>query len=83
MLGLPNQTISDLKESLEKIINLNPIPNHISVYSLIIEEGTEIENKISKGELKLPKEADERNQYKYTKYNDFLQVISISFYSFF
>ena len=67
MLGLPNQTISDLKESLEKIINLNPIPNHISVYSLIIEEGTEIENKISKGELKLPKEADERNQYKYTK----------------
>lgn len=67
MLGLPTQTISDLKESLEKIINLKPAPKHVSVYSLIIEEGTEIENKISEGELQLPEEADERNQYKYTK----------------
>ena len=67
MLGLPTQTISDLKESLEKIINLKPAPKHVSVYSLIIEEGTEIEKKISKGELQLPEEAEERNQYKYTK----------------
>ena len=67
MLGLPTQTISDLKESLEKIVNLKPAPKHVSVYSLIIEEGTEIENKISEGELQLPEEADERNQYKYTK----------------
>ena len=67
MLGLPTQTISDLKESLEKIIDLKPSPKHVSVYSLIVEEGTQIEKKISKGELKLPEEADERNQYKYTK----------------
>lgn len=67
MLGLPTQTISDLKESLENIINLNPSPKHVSVYSLIVEEGTEIENKISEGELQLPEEAEERNQYKYTK----------------
>ena len=33
MLGLPNQRIKDLKESLEKIIELQP--EHISVYSLI------------------------------------------------
>lgn len=72
MLGLPNQTISDLKESLEKIINLNPSPKHVSVYSLIVEEGTQIEKKISKGELKLPEEVDERNQYKYTK--NFLEL---------
>lgn len=67
MLGLPTQTISDLKESLEKIVNLKPAPKHVSVYSLIIEEGTEIEKKISEGELQLPEEAEERNQYKYTK----------------
>ena len=41
MLGIPNQTIEDLKESLEKIVNLKP--KHISVYSLIVEEGTPIE----------------------------------------
>ena len=67
MLGLPNQTISDLKESLENVMNLKPIPNHISVYSLIVEEGTEIEKKINAGKLELPEEETERNQYKYTK----------------
>lgn len=67
MLGLPNQTISDLKESLEKIINLKPSPKHISVYSLIVEEGTKIEENINNGKLELPEEEEERNQYKYTK----------------
>lgn len=67
MLGLPEQAISDLKESLEKLINLNLQPKHISVYSLIVEEGTEIERKINAEELKLPEEETERDQYKYTK----------------
>lgn len=72
MLGLPTQTISDLKQSLENIINLRPVPNHISVYSLIVEEGTQIEEKINNGELKLPEEEIEREQYKYTK--NFLEL---------
>ena len=65
MLGLPNQRIKDLKESLEKIIELNP--EHISVYSLIVEENTPIANKIEKGELQLPEEETERNMYWYVK----------------
>lgn len=65
MLGLPNQRISDLKETLEKVIDLQP--EHISVYSLIIEEGTPIANKIEQGELKLPEEDIERNMYWYVK----------------
>ena len=67
MLGLPNQNISDLKESLEKVTNLSPKPKHISVYSLIVEEGTQIEKKINNGGLELPEEENERNQYKYAK----------------
>ena len=67
MLGLPNQNISDLKESLEKVTYLSPKPKHISVYSLIVEEGTQIEKKINNGELELPEEENERNQYKYAK----------------
>lgn len=65
MLGLPNQTIQDLKQSLEKILELNP--NHISVYSLIVEEGTPIERKLQKGELELPDEDTERQMYWYVK----------------
>ena len=38
MLALPNQTITDLQESLNTVIKLEP--EHISVYSLILEEGT-------------------------------------------
>lgn len=65
MLGLPNQRIKDLKESLEKVIELQP--EHISVYSLIVEEGTPICNKIEKGDLELPEEELERNMYWYVK----------------
>ncbi len=78
MLGLPGQTIYDLKESLNNIINLKPKPKHISVYSLIIEEGTEIERKINKGILKLPDEEAERNQYRYVK--DYLELNSYNHY---
>ena len=67
MLGLPGQDIETLKESLENIVNLQPMPNHISVYSLIVEEGTKIEQNINLGKLKLPDDDEERKQYHYTK----------------
>lgn len=65
MIGLPNQTIEDLKDSLNKIIKLNP--NHISVYSLILEKGTKLFDQIEKKEFKLPDEELERNMYWYVK----------------
>ena len=65
MLGLPNQRIIDLKESLENILKL--APKHISVYSLIVEDGTPIANKIENGKLKLPDDELERNMYWYVK----------------
>lgn len=65
MLGLPNQRIKDLKESLEAVIELQP--EHISVYSLIVEDGTPIANKIEQGVLQLPEEDTERNMYWYIK----------------
>ena len=65
MLGLPTQRIKDLRESLEKVLELQP--EHISVYSLIVEDGTPIANKIEKGEMQLPEEELERNMYWYVK----------------
>lgn len=65
MLGLPNQRIKDLKDSLETVIELKP--EHISVYSLIVEDGTPIANKIEAGDLQLPEEELERNMYWYVK----------------
>lgn len=65
MIALPNQTIQDIKENLEKIIKLNP--EHISVYSLILEEGTPFYNKYNENKIKLPGEELERNMYWYVK----------------
>ena len=65
MIGLPNQTIECIKESLDKIIRLEP--NHISVYSLILEENTILEKQVSQGKLNLPDEEQERKMYWYVK----------------
>ena len=65
MIGLPNQTIQDIKENLEKVLKLKP--EHISVYSLILEEGTRLEKQIEKGMLTLPDEDSERAMYWYVK----------------
>ena len=61
MIGLPTQSIEDVKQTLEKIIQKNP--KHISVYSLIIEEGTIIEKLINENKLQLPDEETERIMY--------------------
>ncbi len=65
MIGLPNQTIQDMKETLEEIQKLNP--SHVSVYSLIVEENTKMEKMISTGELQLLEEELERQMYWYVK----------------
>ena len=70
MIGLPNQSIKDIKQSLEEICELNP--EHVSVYSLIVEENTPIQRLINNGKLKLPDEEIERQMYWYVK--DFLEL---------
>ena len=67
MIGLPNQTIEDIKYSLEEITKLDP--NHISLYSLIVEENTKIFKMLEEGKINLPNEEQERNMYWYVKNN--------------
>ena len=65
MIGLPKQRVEDIKNTLNKVIKLNP--THISVYSLIVEEGTRIEELLNSNKLKLPDEELERQMYWYVK----------------
>lgn len=76
MIGLPGQTMDDLKTSLEDIINLNP--EHISVYSLILEDETPLKKMIENNILKLPEDDLERQMYWYTK--DFLKINGYNHY---
>lgn len=65
MLALPNQTTKDLKESIQKVIKLQP--EHISVYSLIVEDGTKIDKLLKNKEIELPVDNIERKMYWMTK----------------
>lgn len=61
MIGLPKQTIDDVISSINDILKMNP--EHISVYSLILEEGTKFYEKWEKNELILPNDEEERSMY--------------------
>lgn len=60
MSGLPGQSVTSWQKTLKSIGELNP--EHISAYSLIVEEGTPF----AKRELKLPSEEKEREMYEQT-----------------
>ena len=60
MSGLPGQHLASWEESLETIARMEP--EHISAYSLIIEEGTPFAEKT----LELPDEEEERQMYERT-----------------
>lgn len=67
MSGLPGQSIESWKLTLEKVLALNPPPEHISAYSLIVEEETPFFDAFQAGELELPQEEEERQMYHITK----------------
>jgi oxygen-independent coproporphyrinogen-3 oxidase len=61
---LPRQKLSNVKHTLNLVNKLEC--NHISVYSLILEEDTPIYQMVSSGQVKLPKEEKSLNMYNYT-----------------
>ncbi len=63
MFGLPNQTFFNFEETLLKVTALKP--EHMSIYSLIIEEGTPFFDMYQKGKIELPDEDEERKMYHY------------------
>lgn len=65
IIGVPTQTIEDINKTVNKVIQLNP--EHVSTYSLIVEENTELDKKINSGELMLPNEEEERKMYWHVK----------------
>ncbi len=58
--AIPGQKIGDTDKLLKDIKDLNPRPKHISLYSLIIEDGTEFKRLYDAGKLDLPDEDEER-----------------------
>lgn len=61
MLGLPGQDMSMWRDSLGQVLDLEP--EHISFYSLQLEEGTELCRLYRSGQVDLPPEKEERAMY--------------------
>lgn len=61
MLGLPDQEILDIENALNMIRQLKP--EHISAYSLKLEEGTNMYESFKEGKIILPEEEAEREMY--------------------
>lgn len=65
MSAIPGQTVESWNDVLRNIVKL--APEHISAYSLIIEEGTRFYEKYRKDDTGLPSEEAERQMYYNTK----------------
>ena len=67
MSALPGQSLESCRKTLQKILTLSSPPEHISAYSLILEEGTELFRLAEQGMLRLPDEETDRKMYRETK----------------
>ncbi|MCE5234712.1 MAG: radical SAM family heme chaperone HemW [Eubacteriales bacterium] len=62
MYGLPGQTERDLSQTLSAVLALSP--EHISAYSLILEEGTPLYARVKRGEAAVPDEDEAFAQHR-------------------
>jgi oxygen-independent coproporphyrinogen-3 oxidase len=59
--GTPGESLADWESSLEAALACGP--DHISAYSLIVEEGTALARRIARGELPMPDDDDLADKY--------------------
>jgi len=65
MADIPGQTLQSYRGTLERVLSLHP--EHISSYSLIVEEGTPFYRMQQEGKLVLPEEETDRQMYQMTQ----------------
>lgn len=67
MSALPGQSVAGYERTLQRVLSLTDPPEHISAYSLIVEEGTDFYRWQEEGKLDLPGEDEDRQMYHLTK----------------
>ena len=65
MIGLPGQSIRNVEETVNKVIELNP--EHISLYSLILEENTKLYELVKNKKIVLENDMLERKMYHWSR----------------
>ena len=73
MYGLPGQTLASLRETLAQICAAEA--EHLSVYGLILEEGTPLTRLVEQGKVQLPDEDLAADMYEMVQ--DYLQEVKL------
>lgn len=60
--GTPGESVADWEASVESALAC--APDHVSAYSLIVEEGTALARRVRRGELPMPDEDDLADKYQ-------------------
>lgn len=76
IFGAPGETLQSWKETVERALELET--DHVSAYSLIVEEGTKLARRISKGELAAVDE--DLNADKYSWAAEMFQQAGLEWY---
>jgi len=74
--GTPGETLSDWETSLDAALAC--APDHLSAYSLIVEEGTALARRVRNGELPMPDDDDLADKYELA--DERLEAAGLSWY---
>jgi oxygen-independent coproporphyrinogen-3 oxidase len=74
--GTPGESLDDWRTSVEAALACEP--DHVSAYSLIVEEGTALARRVKRGELPMPDEDDLAD--KYVLADDHLAAVGLHWY---
>ncbi len=64
IFGLPNQDLAHLDHMLDRLLAVSPLPEHLSCYSLIVEEHTPLYIGVERGLIKVPGEDEVADMYE-------------------
>ena len=71
--GLPGQTMASLKETLARLCSTGI--EHLSVYGLIVEDGTPLQKLVDSGKIILPDEDEAADMYEFVQ--EFLKTLTM------
>jgi oxygen-independent coproporphyrinogen III oxidase len=63
IIGLPGQDLSNLEGVLSRLLALDPMSEHLSVYTLIVEENTPLYTGVRRGLISVPPDDDVADMY--------------------
>jgi oxygen-independent coproporphyrinogen-3 oxidase len=64
IFGLPGQDLAHLQRTLDRLLAVDPLPEHLSCYSLIVEEHTPLYIGVMRGLIKVPGEDEVAEMYE-------------------